>query len=1259
MGTFRGVHLADFSPHAPRRRDFFPLPSASASRSCPTPTCSLPEAPLLNSPPLPAIPASASSLSSPPSADSPMRRDWRDAVVAEERDAGGAGGEAFWRKVFERTFGERAAHWSRAEQPRGEGKGGEVREGKGEGEGAGEGEREGVSESGVWRGGLEREWRWGGIGEWSLGDPPLGPDSCSRAVTADACNEDRWCACNEDIWCACNEDGSRLVASAAEDGSVCVWSLPRWPTRGDGSSTPQALQAGANVREAGSEVVPAGSEVVPAGSEVVPAGSEVVPAGSEVVPAGSEVVPAGSEVVPAGSEVVPAGSEVVPAGFQVVQEGSAEALLAGSTSERRGFGGTCVAIVPCAAPWCSLWFVQGAMGEQQLWQDLERVGRGEGNTEGGEGGAGGEGGEGEEGEGEQVRWRPRKGKRGPREWWEGGVVTERRTCKGETPCPRPRYLLVEGRDGGTDIFSSYSMRLWDLGSAGFFCTSPTLTSPTLTSPTLTSPTLTSPTLTSPTLTSPQTVQGGFPGVFARLWDVDASAVAALLSQVRPTLPGAPYTPTLPGAPYTPALPHAPSSLTCVSSPNRCALPPYLRPPCHRCALPRTGAPPPQQVCSPPNKCSLPPQARLIPHSPRYSKRTISSPASPPPPLSPLSYSQFLLALPHCSLPSCRPIPHSPRFSTWTPSSSQQPPPPFPPSFSPLFLQACPPFTDILHLDSQQPCIAPYSATAVVLRADGLVALWTGIQWPDHTVPICPDTVGAVRVCKYCAIEFKGGAFRCAQNTTVLRFAVPQSSAFSNPAVTIFPQKVAADGDYAYRHGGTIPLIPLPLHFSPPPSCAFLSHYLLPCPSSPTSAIAKPQLQRPENATILRLVVPYTASVLSPSFTIFPQKVAADGAYDYRHGGTMYFGWTAVNPTPGAPNETVLVANFTTMGAFAITGTSALGTSEAETVVEPHCAAVNTPPYFVPGPVEQKPGPVPLAWAMNTTMRPIGPGYVAARSVVVFPRRRQMWISFMSAFGKDMSASAVVARLRLSLRLERQWRPFRVFLERFKAVGVGGGNSLIQPNIALNRQGVGIMAASLTGRSFYPSAAYATLNANVDVGRINVVGAGKAPLDDYFGYLSDRMLFSNYMAATVDEEGNAWAAVQYVAGQPRTEWSNWGTFVFKVTLHEGEVGGGGNGGDGVNGDNGGNGDTSGNGDDGGNGDTSGNGDDGGNGDTSGNGDDGGNGDTSGNGDDGGNGDTSGNGDDGGNGDTSGNGDDGGNGDTSGNGDDGGNGDHEGK
>ncbi|CAI7889385.1 unnamed protein product [Closterium sp. NIES-53] len=40
---------------------------------------------------------------------------------------------------------------------------------------------------------------------------------------------------------------------------------------------------------------------------------------------------------------------------------------------------------------------------------------------------------------------------------------------------------------------------------------------------------------------------------------------------------------------------------------------------------------------------------------------------------------------------------------------------------------------------------------------------THIVFKHFKVPIRPDTVGAGRICKYCAIEFKGGAFRCAQH----------------------------------------------------------------------------------------------------------------------------------------------------------------------------------------------------------------------------------------------------------------------------------------------------------------------------------------------------------------------------------------------------------------------------------------------------------------------------------------------------------------
>ncbi|CAI7850250.1 unnamed protein product [Closterium sp. NIES-54] len=163
---------------------------------------------------------------------------------------------------------------------------------------------------------------------------------------------------------------------------------------------------------------------------------------------------------------------------------------------------------------------------------------------------------------------------------------------------------------------------------------------------------------------------------------------------------------------------------------------------------------------------------------------------------------------------------------------------------------------------------------------------------------------------------------------------------------------------------------------------------------------------------------------------------------------MYFAYTgSINPP--APSETLLFPNVTAMGAFALTGTMALGTPDAENRVEPHSAAVYTPSHVLLRKATQKKGPVPIAWKMGKSIAPIGIAGVDANAVVVEPERRQMWVLFMSAAGKELNATAVVVRLQLLLRPQRKAHTFRVFLERFKAVGVEG-NSLLQPTMALNR-----------------------------------------------------------------------------------------------------------------------------------------------------------------------------------------------------------------
>ncbi|CAI7876270.1 unnamed protein product, partial [Closterium sp. NIES-53] len=442
---------------------------------------------------------------------------------------------------------------------------------------------------------------------------------------------------------------------------------------------------------------------------------------------------------------------------------------------------------------------------------------------------------------------------------------------------------------------------------------------------------------------------------------------------------------------------------------------------------------------------------------------------------------------------------------------------------------------------------------------------------------------------------------------------------------------------------------------------------LPIPLSARSAMGKEQLARTCTASILRVAIPYSPALTSPSYTVYPHKVPADGSYDTANNGTMYFGYMGVNFN-GAPDEIVLVPNVTIIGAFALTGTSALGSIEAVDRIVPHIAAVETPPFFLPMSVRQRPGPTPTAWRFNRREAAIDAFAAGMQAVLVQPQRHTMWLAFTSAFGPALGSSSVVlAKIRLRLREEASgevasgeasgevasgevsgevasgeasgevasgeasgevasgeasgevasgeasgevasgealgevasgeasgevasgeasgevasgdalgevacgepssevvmngtvgeteaveaasggWS-FEVQLEGFKAVGVQG-NSLLRPAMALNRRGRGILAAALAGPSFYPSAAYALVDSTLRVGPVTVAAPGGAPLDDYSGYLFEEraMRYGDYHTATTDEHGNAWAVVEYVPGVPRTEWTNWATYIFKVQL----------------------------------------------------------------------------------------------------------------
>ena len=122
-----------------------------------------------------------------------------------------------------------------------------------------------------------------------------------------------------------------------------------------------------------------------------------------------------------------------------------------------------------------------------------------------------------------------------------------------------------------------------------------------------------------------------------------------------------------------------------------------------------------------------------------------------------------------------------------------------------------------------------------------------------------------------------------------------------------------------------------------------------------------------------------------------------------------------------------------------------------------------------------------------------------------------------------------------------------------------------PSIGVNREGRAVMAFSLSGPDYYPSAAYAPITEEGQVGRIRLAGAGVGPADGASGYnffhspTPGKVRWGDYSAAVADSKGNIWFATEYsgqtcddaqfladpTCGFTRDFFANWGTFIGKL------------------------------------------------------------------------------------------------------------------
>jgi hypothetical protein len=283
----------------------------------------------------------------------------------------------------------------------------------------------------------------------------------------------------------------------------------------------------------------------------------------------------------------------------------------------------------------------------------------------------------------------------------------------------------------------------------------------------------------------------------------------------------------------------------------------------------------------------------------------------------------------------------------------------------------------------------------------------------------------------------------------------------------------------------------------------------------------------------------------PGFTVWP-ATSPPNQFATDAGGTEYFMSSNAADEATCPTGCEGPRTSDELVVWSLTNTSSLNTATPDVHLTNKVLSVL--PYGVPPRANQKPGSVPLADCLNDTTlpTPFGPGCWQILLLAEPPhnqvegaidandsRMQQVWY----ANGKLWGALDTALTLEDHNKAGIEWfivKPGGSNLAGAK-VSLNGylglaGNNVTYPAIATTPSGRGVMAFTLVGDDHYPSAAYASIDANAGVGDIHVAKEGLGPDDGFTVYppLANpaRARWGDYGAAVLD--GNSiWIASEYI------------------------------------------------------------------------------------------------------------------------------------
>ncbi|CAI7745327.1 unnamed protein product [Closterium sp. NIES-54] len=343
--------------------------------------------------------------------------------------------------------------------------------------------------------------------------------------------------------------------------------------------------------------------------------------------------------------------------------------------------------------------------------------------------------------------------------------------------------------------------------------------------------------------------------------------------------------------------------------------------------------------------------------------------------------------------------------------------------------------NVFFIPSSNDGVKSHNDTAPPLRYPGRV------YW-GATPRITVDRYGVYLTTRQYAMQGKLGRF---VGSNIYKFNNPS---WPNPSFPAHPAKTFIPS----HQNCALNLLSL----LPPPPTSALPHPSSPAPhpTPPPSAIHKPKLYLRSSKRVVRFAIPMINYNSFPVFGLEPQSPRVPRLSRYRGQDTVFFGCIDISFTFPLPH--------TSLALWSLSDTSSLMLPHP--TLRLRYSIINTPAYYDSDYAKQKAGPAPY----DTPQDVVPP---TSMSVAWF--KGHVWMAFPSGYSLDPTSVPSVALVKLQPFL-RGKRSFPTLVKKFGIYGVPG-QSLLSPVIGFNSKGRGILAATLIGSEYFPTAAYVRIN----------------------------------------------------------------------------------------------------------------------------------------------------------------------------------------